>query len=238
MPFYLQAPESKIETVICAACVDDGEERRQSLRAYGGEGGPGGPPAEQADEHEIADDVGDTGDADKDKRRSGIPEAAKNGGEGVVGEHRSDPRGVDEDIASRLFDSLGRRPEQVNYRVGQREQQRRDDDAEGDEEREHRADGILDLMLLSRAEKASDHYRASHGEADDDAVYHEDELAADRDRGESRGVGELSDDYHVGRAVERLQQVRRHIRDREARQQQRDAALGQRLRAGGEYSGK
>ena len=79
MPFYLQAPESKIETVICAACVDDGEERRQSLRAYGGEGGPGGPPAEQADEHEIADDVGDTGDADKDKRRSGIPEAAKNG---------------------------------------------------------------------------------------------------------------------------------------------------------------
>ena len=224
--------------IIGAPRVDDGEIGGESLREYRRYRRAVRAHAEDADEREVADDVEHAGDRDEHQRRGRVAEAAEDRRERVVGEHRREPRDVDEDVAASRLERLFRRAEQPHYRVDEQEQPDRYDDAQQSEERQHSPDGVVYLLRASRAEEAPDHYRAAYRKPDDDAVYHEDELAPDGDGRKARRVGELSDDYHVGGAVERLQQVRRHVGNREAREEQRDAALRQRLRAGREDAGE
>ena len=224
--------------VIGAPRVNHGEVGGKSLREYRSYRRTVRAHSEDAYEREVADDVQHAGDRDEHQRRRRVAESAENCSERVVCEHRRQSRDVDEDVAARRLERLFRRAEQPYYRVDEQQQPDCDDDAHDGEERQHRADSLAYLAGLSSAEKAPYHNSAAKRKADNDAVDHKDELASDRDGREARRVRELSDDYHIRRAVERLKQVRRHIWDCETRQQQRNITLRQRLSACREDAGE
>lgn len=83
------------------------------------------------------------------------------------------------------------------------------------EQRDDVADGLGRTVEPVRADRTADGDGRAHGKTHDDHGEHVQHLAAVRHRGDAVDADELSGDEQIGHAVQRLQEIRQQIRQRE-----------------------
>ena len=195
-----------------------------ALRDDGRDGRALWPHAEEAQERVIEHDVQHAGDGDEIHRAARVTEPAEDGRDDVICRDERDAERTIIQVVIRADDSFFRRRHDGDDVRQEHHHDRRERDRHAEEQRDRVADGTRRRLHVAPADSTRDRDRRPHGEADDDDGHHVHDLTADGHSRDARRALELADDEEIGHAVERLQEIREEVWQREIHDVLRDAA--------------
>ena len=177
-------------------------------------------------QHNVQHHIDNRRDQHKNQRVAGIAHTTQHRTDTVVAEHKNGARHTDVEIPLGFGIGFRRCGQCVQHRLAQQHHHRHHH-ARDRIQAEHGADGALDLLLPSRADKLGDHHGAAHRQTADEVDDQNGDLAADTDRRGTHHTAKLTHDQHIRHVIQRLQQIGCQKRQRKQHQLLGNAALCQ-----------
>ena len=144
----------------------------------------------------------------EEKGKIGIPHAAQDAADHVIGDDDQNAPGADAQIEHGFVKGLRRNPQDARQRSGKGFQQDGERDADNGKQKDGRSDGVARFLRLLFSDVLPDGDGGSHGKAGDDERHHLHEGASGAYRRDARRVAEPSDDQQIHRTVGGLQDQR------------------------------